>query len=250
MEEQVLEKIVCFAIQLKEGYGLPPESQSHLHQLAERVILGRERFLASEQINLFDPYDKFSKIPEDLIASPPHQFVAVVNHFSRCPLGIVGNAIFVAHELRKATNIEPYIIQGVGRSVISLLRENINRTTNIILVGGSNGSSEEIKRTLKDGKSFIFYPEGKNSTDLKQGNFKAGRVLLNSARENIPLLPIGFYFKNNCFNLQMGNLLDQAHILELGDNQDKKQSGQAIADYAMRKIATLLPDEHHGFYNI
>lgn len=251
IKEKIAEHVVCSLVQTGKYHKTSHEASPFLHELVKNVIY-RRHFLTSGQMNILKGFSTCNEGLEELGSKVgEQQFVCLLNHFSACPLGIVGNAIYSVHCLKEATSIEPYIIEGVGYSVISLLRERIRKSTNIILVDGKIRGSKEITRALGDGKSIVFYPEGTNSFQLKQGSFKAGRVIFHIAEQGIPIFNAGIYFQNRTFFFQAGEILNTEKIIELGNSsRDKKVSGQAVADLAMRGIARLLPKDLHGFYKI
>lgn len=237
--------MACPIIQIGKNRRLNPEGQEALRQFAMDILRGRE-FSLSEKIGILKGFNVYPLGFEDLqVKLPERQFVAVVNHFAECPLGIVGNAVVLSHAFREKLNVEPFIVFGSGKSIVSLFRERAEKTTNVVLVGGNGGGSKIIKQQLEKGHSLILYPEGKNSHRLKRGDFRAGRLMVLAADMDIPVLAVGTYFENNTFYTRAGRILDKQEIIRLGNftggREEKREAGQQVVDYGMHEIAATLP---------
>lgn len=254
------------AIVQARGRAIRPEGQAALLALAEAVIRARDRLLVSEQIGILAGFDR-EVLVDDGVASAfglaaPRQILAVVNHFADCPVGVVSNAVFTAHGLKKTFGVEPTVIFGMGASVVTLLRERVSRVTDIVMVGGlrikigqftlldmRNSSSAEILGRLRGGESVIIYPEKTNSSALLRGDFRSGRIILHCAELGVPIVPVAIHFSNGVFRMGIGQFLDQRRVLAKGaSHSDKQLSGQAVVDYAMDAIARQLPEALRGAY--
>lgn len=110
------------------------------------------------------------------------------------------------------------------------------------------------EEALKQGKVIAVSPEGTRSKDgcLMQG--KPGVVAI-AHRSNAPLLPVAFYgyenfwqnfkrFKKTDFKVVVG----EPFRLNLNGHALSRDVRQEAADEIMMKIAELLPEKYHGYY--
>lgn len=246
-------------LQLKKSHQLGPVGQELLREVLGDVLLGK-KFELSTQIGLLDGFRHNAMGIEELGKKLKQQnqrtYLAIINHYSECPLGIVGNAILTAYYLRTGLDlcsggVEPWVVQGSGLALVALLRSRVGKVTNVLLAG-SSGGGDAIGHLWRNGKPVILYPEGKNSHQGKkmiQGDFRAGRVMLRAVNLGIPIITAGIYFKNQSFALVAGDVLNPNAILELNSlSPVKKITGQEIVDYGMRSVARCLPENIRGYY--
>lgn len=257
--EHLVAHAACLFVQLGENHRLNHEGRRALHRLAADLIKGRN-FPVSSRIDVLGGFGVeclgFEKLQAEM---QKLQIIACANHYDG-PGKVVGNAIALSYAIRNGLGIEPEIVFGTGFSPVSLFRGRAKISTNVLLVGGREKGSVIIKQALDEGKSLILYPERTKSTTLKKGNYKSGRVITGAARRGISVLPIGIFFDSTTrsFVVQAGCFLNNEKIQKLGycdrdktgveRDEEKRRSGQDVADYVMSGVALTLPEKLHGYY--
>jgi hypothetical protein len=99
----------------------------------------------------------------------------------------------------------------------------------------------EMKRHLQNGGILVICPEGKDGQTLAQGKKEAGELILLLAKKTQALiLPAGAWSEGSDLYLNFGETIDVGGL--------DKVTGQQMADLAMTKIATLLPEDRRGVY--
>ena len=110
------------------------------------------------------------------------------------------------------------------------------------------------EEALKQGKVIAVSPEGTRSKDGRLMQGKPGVVAI-AHRSNAPLLPVAFYgyenfwqnfkrFKKTDFRVVVGD----PFRLNLNGHALSRDVRQEAADEIMMKIAELLPEKYHGYY--
>lgn len=108
---------------------------------------------------------------------------------------------------------------------------------------------------LEQGKILAVYPEGTRSRDGRMLQGKAGIVAL-AQKSGAPMLPIGFYggyenFFDNLKHLRRTDFcikIGRPFKLDSGSDALLRDSRQEATDEIMCKIAELLPEQYHGYY--
>lgn len=235
-------------------------AQKAWRRLVADVLIGRS-FELSDKIDVLEGFsirpevdEGFLQVQEILETGP---VLWILNHWNGGPLGEIGTAIATAEALRQTTKIEPFLTLGTGRfSPVSVFRKQIEKSCPVVLVGGS-GTGRRIPESLAKGKQTMFFPEGTNSRFLRQGNPRAGSILRTVARMSIggnkvPIVPVGVYSQDRVFQVLIGLPLDNGHLANFTPASRSKEviesAGQNAVDYAMRKIAALLPENLRGYY--
>lgn len=256
IQERLLEKAACSIVYLGNKYPLSFQQEEGLRQVVRQVIAGK-KFTVSDQIGIFHGFDRnyqgLAELAQSFQDNGYKRSLFLTNHFTDCPLKIVGNAMVAVHALHENLGIEPKIVFGLSLSPLALLRGRINQTTNIVLTGGRGGRSKEIIGLLDKGESVLIYPEGTNSTYLKKGDFRSGIIAYRAALSGVPVAGVSIYFEKNEFFVS-GQILEKEKLIELGatfgkSKAEKRTAGQRAVDYALGEIASLLPEKLQGFYS-
>lgn len=107
---------------------------------------------------------------------------------------------------------------------------------------------------LDEGKILAVFPEGTRSGDGKLLKAKPGVVAL-AVRSKVPLLPVAFYgYENFWQNLKQFRRTEFKVAVGTPFTIDTQGAGlsremrEQLTDEIMYKVAELLPDEYHGYY--
>jgi len=236
------------------------EQREKLSQLVDKIREGKQT-PPSEQMDLISGYEVRTAGIEHLESLKGQPFVVISNHDTAAPFAYFSFVILINNYIKEATKQEVQWVQGSGSSITSFFRENIVKSGNTIPVGnGMNGSKEilrafETKKTdaSEGNKAVGIYPEGetsKNRDQLREGNSRAGRVLLRAAEKEIPIVCVATWFTNGTFFLNIGEPFSLEEIDKRGkSSDDKRKSGQAAINYCMENLAHLMPFRLRGYYN-
>lgn len=121
------------------------------------------------------------------------------------------------------------------------------------------GSPVEMFRTAgellkKEEAMLVIAPEGTRSNDGKLRKGKPGVVLM-AVHAGVPVIPVAHYggekfwdnikrFRRTPFTIKVGD----PFVFEAPEKMTKEKRRE-LTDFAMRKLAELLPEEYRGVYN-
>lgn len=126
------------------------------------------------------------------------------------------------------------------------LSQMIHKSCDTILVnpGGEEKNNLkallEMRKHLINGGVLVICPEGVAGRVLQRAKRESGKlILMLSKKTKVPIRPIAVWDNGDDLNIKFGDTID---FNSLSDDSQK------VADLAMTKIATLLPDERRGVY--
>lgn len=169
------------------------------------------------------------------------------NHTENGPLRNGDWKLFATnHIVKQTTGKEIRWAFGKDRTTFSeLLRNFVVENMDAIPVKDGNGTEgiRLIMKAFQNQDSVGLFPEGDGGKELRQGNSKAGGIILLAAKKNIPVVSAAAWFdkeeKSCCLSFV---LLDNNFIKRLAaSSMDKYITKQKIVDYAMAMIAQNLP---------
>lgn len=236
-----------FAIGVRSfARGLSPEATPLYQDMVRRLLTG-DRVVISELTGLLHGYDVHPSGLEYLEGLSGKPFILVTNHFNGGPLRGFWQVVNMSHFVREKTGQEPRWVQGSGHHIVSHIHDMVASATNNIAVGGVGGV-REIERTLRNGVPIAIHPEGQPSRTLTRGDPRAGRILLNAAEKDIPILCCAAWSEQNNLFVTMSALSPDS-LRGLGNRiEDVRQQGQHVVDYVMGALAQNLPKKLRGYY--
>jgi hypothetical protein len=176
------------------------------------------------------------------------------NHTENGPLKNGDWKLFATnHIVKQITGKEIRWAFGKDRTTFSeFLRKYIVENMDAIPVKDGDGTEgiRLIMKAFQNQDSVGLFPEGNGGKELRQGNPKAGGIILLAAKKNIPVVSTAAWFDREKRSCHLSfTLLNNNFITGLTTpSMDKSTAKQQIADYAMAMIAQNLPVKLRGHY--
>ncbi len=187
--------------------------------------------------------------------------------------GIKTPTIFICNHLSNSDGlvldkalkeINPTFVAGVKLSsnAITSIGVNVIKTTNIKPNTADKEGLKKIRKLVKQGESLLVFPEGTRSRDGSLIEAKKG-ILLIAKMTGVPIVPVGLYGtekllpinKEGDMSAETFNYADvyinigkQFEFPKREKEQDKKDYEEGSANYIMKRIAELLPENYRGVY--
>lgn len=237
------------------NHWLPPDQREPFREFVYRIVAGQK--VSPEELHVLDNYELVIGGLENLEKLRGRSALVLINHPFEGPLRIIGPALLFYQLVKRTTGQEPILLMGKGLSIVTALREKIAATTDaVVLVGDEKGQSKEVMLSLlAEGKMVLLAPEGKNSNQLRRGDFRAGRLSFHAVAAGYPLICMVEWFKDNKHHINISPVLneEQAEVVKrLGTlSPNPKEAGQETIDYLMGMImADLPPENRRGYYKV
>lgn len=160
--------------------------------------------------------------------------------------------------------VNPTFVAGIklSNNAMTSIGMNVVKTTPINPNSVDKEGIKKMIRLIKQGESLLIFPEGTRSRVGSLIEAKRG-ILLIASMTGAPIVPIGLYgtekllpiskeedmgaetFRHADVYIYIGEQFD---FPKRQKDQDKKEYEAFAINYAMRKIAELLPEEYRGVY--
>ena len=158
------------------------------------------------------------------------------------PLHGTWSTVLLSHLVQENTGQELRWTQSHGKWPQSIAHVQSAIMTNGILVGvpkakGQGGN--DALNAMREGSIVGLYPEGYDSPTLREARPESGKLIHGAAELNRPVIVVAAYAEGR----------DLIAHCEVKQPQDVlKYPRSKVADWTMREIAKLMPEEYRGFY--
>lgn len=220
--------------------------------LPDRLV----RFLSKNVVNYYlKKYATIHITGKETLEKIKAPTLFICNHLSN------SDGLVLAKILKE---IDPTFVAGekLSNNAVTNIGINVVKTTKIKPDTVHNEGLKRIINLVKAGESLVIFPEGTRSRSACLIEAKKG-ILIIARMTGASIVPIGLSgterllpisekddmstenFKHADVHVTIGQAFD---LPKRRKDQDKKTYGEFATNYAMKKIAVLLPEPYRGYY--
>ncbi|MDD3224407.1 MAG: lysophospholipid acyltransferase family protein [Clostridium sp.] len=229
---------------------------TRLAKVIEKCPDGVAKFVSKRFLrHLVKKYAKIHLSGAENLNNIDSSIIFICNHLSNSD-GLVLNEV-----LKKW---DPTFVAGVKLSGDAVTRLGTVAVKNTPIIPNSPDMAgiTRVVKLLKNGENIVIFPEGTRSREGSLIKAKPGLTLF-ANRANVKIVPIGMYGTENLLPISedgnmSGETFHEADVyIKIGKpfkiekrskEEGRKEYENKATDFAMSKIAEILPEEYRGIY--
>ncbi len=237
--------------------GLTPRGREIFRRTIFTPLKRAETIYLSKAVDALEGYE-IAIMGEEVIPQEGG-FILTMNHWKDGPSSGNWNFYVASSLVREYADKEirwvleggetrhPFVAKTVGKLFIQPAHLRVAKSANGIVANGEE-TARAIRETIAQAGVVAVCPEAKRTRELEKADPTLSVVLLNAARNSVPIVCMSTWSANGCLHAAFGTV-DPGSLL-VQQRLPKEERRQGIVDAVMKKIAEPMPPELRGAYAV